>query len=60
LYDAKLNLSGGNKAGRIVFEGYSQSSFAARWFTTDWTSNHFIFHNEFKRQKNKTVYHLTT
>jgi len=54
LYDAKLKLAGGNKAGRIVFEGYSQSSSPPLVYT-DWISNHFIFHNKFNRQKTNSV-----
>jgi hypothetical protein len=54
LYDAKLNLSGGNKAGRIIFEGYSQSS-SPPLIYTNWISNHFIFHNELKRQKTNSI-----
>jgi hypothetical protein len=54
LYDAKVLLSGGEKAGRIVFEGYTQSSSPALVYT-DWTSNHFIFHNRFNNQKTNSV-----
>lgn len=50
LYDAKLTLSGGNKAGKIVFGAYSQSSTPPLVYT-DWVSNHFIFHNSFHNQK---------
>lgn len=49
-YDAKVTLAGGKKAGKIIFEGYSQNS-APPLVYTDWTSDHFIFHNEFKNQK---------
>jgi len=52
LYDAKLKLGGGKKAGRIIFEGYSQSSTPPLAYT-NWISNHFIFHDKFKSQKNK-------
>jgi len=54
LYDARLTLSGGQKAGRIIFEGYSQSSSPPLVYTS-WISNHFIFHNTFKNQKTNSV-----
>jgi Putative porin len=54
LYDAKLTLSGGHKAGRIIFEGYSQSSSPPLVYT-DWVSNHYIFHNSFDNQKTNSV-----
>ncbi len=54
LYDAKLTLSGGHKAGRIIFEGYSQSSSPPLVYT-DWVSNHYIFHNSFNNQKTNSV-----
>jgi len=54
LYDAKLTLSGGHKAGRIIFEGYSQSSSPPLVYT-DWVTNHFIFHNSFNNQKTNSV-----
>lgn len=54
LYDAKLTLAGGNKAGKIVFEGYSQSSTPALVYT-DWISNHYIFHNKFNNQKTNSL-----
>jgi hypothetical protein len=44
LYDAKLNLSGGNAAGRIVMEAYVQSNKPALVYT-NWISNHYIFIN---------------
>jgi hypothetical protein len=50
LYDAKLTLSGGNKAGRVIFGAYSQSSSPPLVYT-DWISNHYIFHNSFHNQK---------
>jgi len=53
-YDAKLKIGGGKKAGRIVFEGYSQSSSPPLVYT-DWISNHYIFHNNFKSQKTNSV-----
>lgn len=54
LYNAKLTLAGNNKAGRIVLEGYSQSSTAPLVYT-DWISNHYIFHNKFGNQKTSSV-----
>jgi hypothetical protein len=54
LYDAKLKIGGGKKAGRIVLEGYSQSS-SPPLIYTDWISNHYIFHNNFKSQKTNSV-----
>ncbi|HTE01533.1 MAG TPA: putative porin [Mucilaginibacter sp.] len=54
LYDAKLTLSGGNKAGRIIFGAYSQSSTPPLVYT-NWVSNHFIFHNDFHNQKTTSV-----
>ncbi|HEY4198059.1 MAG TPA: putative porin [Mucilaginibacter sp.] len=50
LYDAKLTLSGGHKAGRIILGAYSQSSSPPLVYT-DWVSNHYIFHNSFNNQK---------
>ncbi|WP_428328830.1 putative porin [Mucilaginibacter sp.] len=54
LYDAKLTLSGGNKVGRVVLEGYTQSSSAPLAYT-DWISNHYIFHNKFSNQKTNSL-----
>jgi hypothetical protein len=54
LYDAKLTLAGGQKAGKIIFEGYSQSSSPPLVYTS-WISNHFIFHNNFNNQKTNSV-----
>jgi len=54
LYDAKLILAGRGKVGRIVFEGYSQSSTPALVYT-DWVSDHFIFHNKFSNQKTNSI-----
>jgi hypothetical protein len=54
LYDAKLTLAGHGKVGKIVFEGYSQSS-APPLVYTDWVSDHFIFHNKFNNQKTNSV-----
>ncbi|MDB5016395.1 MAG: hypothetical protein JWQ84_1227 [Mucilaginibacter sp.] len=54
LYDAKVLLAGNDKAGKIIFEGYSQSSSPPLVYT-DWISNHFIFHNKFNNQKTNSV-----
>ncbi len=54
IYDAKLLLSGGNKAGRIILDGYVQSSSPGLVYT-DWDSNHYIFHNSFKNQKTTSL-----
>ena len=54
LYDAKLTLAGNNKAGKIIFEGYSQSS-SPPLQATNWISNHYIFHNKFSNQKTSSV-----
>jgi hypothetical protein len=50
LYDAKLSLAGGDKAGKIILGAYSQSSSPPLVYT-DWISNHYIFHNSFNSQK---------
>jgi hypothetical protein len=50
LYDAKLSLAGGRKAGRIVLGAYIQSSSPGMVYT-NWTSNHYIFNNDFSNQK---------
>lgn len=50
LYEGKALISGGNKAGRIVLDGYVQSA-APPMVYTNWISNHYIFHNSFKNQK---------
>ena len=50
LYEGKALISGGDKAGRIVLDGYVQSA-APPMVYTNWISNHYIFHNSFKNQK---------
>jgi hypothetical protein len=50
LYDAKLTLSGGKKAGTIVLGAYLQSSSPSLVYT-NWISNHYIFNNSFANQK---------
>ncbi|WP_259071408.1 putative porin [Mucilaginibacter sp. X4EP1] len=54
LYDAKVLLAGGQKTGKITFEGYTQSSSPPLVYT-DWISNHFIFHDKFSNQKTSSV-----
>ncbi|HVW14020.1 MAG TPA: putative porin [Mucilaginibacter sp.] len=54
LYEAKLTLAGGRKAGRVIFGAYSQNSSPPLVYT-DWISNHFIFHNNFSNQKINSV-----
>ncbi|MFD0765635.1 putative porin [Mucilaginibacter lutimaris] len=50
LYDAKLTLAGGQKAGRIILGAYLQSSSPGLVYT-NWVSNHYIFNNNFNNQK---------
>jgi hypothetical protein len=54
LYEAKLTLAGGNKAGKIILGAYSQSSSPPLVYT-DWVSNHYIFHNSFNNQKTTSL-----
>jgi len=54
IYDAKLLLAGGKKAGKIILDGYVQSSSPGLVYT-DWVTNHYIFHNSFKNQKTTSV-----
>ena len=54
LYDAKLYLAGGRRTGRIILEGYLQSTTPALVYT-DWVSNHYIFHNKFSNQKTTSL-----
>ncbi|WP_255496155.1 putative porin [Mucilaginibacter sp. FT3.2] len=49
-YGARLTLAGGNKAGKIILEAYSQNSTPPLIYT-NWISNHYIFHNSFDKQK---------
>jgi hypothetical protein len=50
LYDAKLALAGGKKAGKIILGAYLQSSSPGLVYT-NWVSNHYIFNNNFSNQK---------
>src|SRR3569833_974022 len=54
LYEGKLTLSGGRKAGRIILDAYSQNS-SPPLIYTDWVSNHYIFHNNFDNQKTNSA-----
>lgn len=54
LYDAKLTLAGGRRAGRIIFEGYAQNNSPAL-IDNSWISNHYVYHNDFKSQKTNNV-----
>ncbi len=44
LYDAKLNLSAGDKIGKIILEAYTQNSSPPLIYTR-WISNHYDFNN---------------
>ncbi|MBW4888851.1 putative porin [Mucilaginibacter sp. HMF5004] len=50
LYEAKLNLSAGDKIGKIILGAYTQNSTPALVYTR-WVSNHFIFNNSFSNVK---------
>ena len=54
LYDAKLILGGNKKTGKVILEGYSQSTSPPLGYT-DWISDHYIFHDSFKNQKTNSV-----
>jgi hypothetical protein len=54
LYDAKLLLAGNNKAGRIILNGYLQSS-SPPLVATSWISNHYQFQNSFSNTKTTSV-----
>jgi hypothetical protein len=54
IYDGKALLAGSKKAGKIILEGYVQSS-SAPLVATSWVSNHYIFDNSFKNQKTTSV-----
>jgi hypothetical protein len=54
LYDAKLTISGGNKAGRIILGGYIQNNTPALVYTS-WISNHYISHASLKNQKTNNL-----
>jgi len=50
LYDAKLHIAGGRRAGRIILEGYAQNNTPSLVFT-NWVSNHYVFKYKFDNQK---------
>jgi hypothetical protein len=50
LYEGKLMLSGGNKAGKIILDAYSQNASPGLVYTR-WNTNHYIFYNNFNNQK---------
>ncbi len=50
LYDAKLNVSAGDKIGKIILEAYTQNT-SPPLIYTHWVSNHFIWTNNFKNVK---------
>ncbi|WP_317169997.1 putative porin [Mucilaginibacter inviolabilis] len=54
LYDAKLNLAGGGRVGKVTLEAYTQNSSPPLVYT-DWISNHYIFHNSFSNQKTTSL-----
>ena len=54
LYDFKLMLAGGKKAGKIILDAYTQSSTPPLVYT-DWVSNHYIWHNSFANQKTNSA-----
>jgi hypothetical protein len=54
LYEGKALISGSKKTGRIILDGYTQSSTPPLVYT-DWVSNHYIFSNAFKNQKTTSV-----
>ncbi len=44
LYDAKLTIAGGEKAGRIIFGAYAQNNEAPLIYK-NWISNHYVYRN---------------
>jgi hypothetical protein len=54
LYDFKLMLAGGKKAGKIILDAYTQSTTPPLVYT-DWISNHYIWHNNFANQKTNSA-----
>lgn len=50
LYDAKLNLSAGDKIGKVILGAYTQNSSPPLVYT-NWDSNHFRWTNSFKNVK---------
>jgi hypothetical protein len=54
LYDAKLNISAGDKIGKVILEGYTQNSTPPLDYTR-WISNHYIWDNSFKNVKTTSL-----
>ncbi|MDB4926920.1 putative porin [Mucilaginibacter sp.] len=54
IYDAKALVAGNNKTGKIILDGYIQSS-SPPLVATNWISNHYIFHNSFHNQKTTSL-----
>lgn len=50
LYEAKLNLSAGDKIGKIILGAYTQNSSPPLDYT-NWNTNHFRWSNSFKNVK---------
>lgn len=50
LYDARLNLSAGDKIGKIILEAYTQNSSPSLIYTS-WNTNHFRWSNNFSNIK---------
>jgi hypothetical protein len=50
IYEGKLMVAGNNSQGKIILDAYTEST-APPLVYTDWTSNHYIFHNSFANQK---------
>lgn len=55
LYDAKLNILLGNKIGRVIMEGYTQSNTPPLIYT-NWSSSHYQFsNNNFSKTKTTSL-----
>jgi hypothetical protein len=54
LYDFKLTLAGGRKAGRIILGAYAQNN-APALVDASWISNHYEFHTNLKNQKTENI-----
>lgn len=54
IYDFKALLAGNNKTGKIILDGYLQSS-SPSLVATNWITNHYIFHNTFSNQKTTSL-----
>jgi hypothetical protein len=60
LYDARLTLSGGKKAGRIILEGHIHKTVRRRLFIRIGYLITYIFHNSFRQSENQPAYRSTT